>query len=63
MNTEGLAALVAGGGTLAVAYKSERRGSRSDRELVETVAGRGPAIRCWPTRSNAPASWSAPGGA
>ena len=38
MNAEDLAALIAGGETLAVEFKSERAGSFSDRELVETVA-------------------------
>ena len=33
-----LAAIIAGGETLAVEFKSERTGSLSDRELVETVA-------------------------
>ena len=38
MNAEHLAALIAGGETLAVEFESERRGSLPDRELVETVA-------------------------
>ena len=38
MNTDALAALIAGGETLAVEFKSERRGSLPDRDLVETVA-------------------------
>ena len=38
MNAEQLAALIAGGETLAVEFESERRGSLPDRELVETVA-------------------------
>ena len=38
MNAQDLAALIAGGETLAVEFKSERAGSFSDRELVETVA-------------------------
>ena len=38
MNAQDLAALIAGGETLAVEFKSERTGSFSDRELIETVA-------------------------
>lgn len=38
MNTDDLKALIAGGERLAVEFKSERRGSLSDGELVETVA-------------------------
>jgi len=38
VNAEQLAALIAGGETLAVEFESERRGSLPDRELVETVA-------------------------
>ena len=35
MNAQDLAALIAGGETLAVEFKSERAGSLSDYELVE----------------------------
>lgn len=38
MNTEDLIALIARGENLAVEFKSERRGSLPDRELVETAA-------------------------
>ena len=38
VNTDALAALIAGGETLAVEFTSERRGSLPDRDLVETVA-------------------------
>lgn len=38
MNAQDLAAIIAGGETLAVEFKSERAGNLSDRELVETVA-------------------------
>ena len=38
MTVDDLAAIIAGGETLAVEFKSERRGSLHDRELVETVA-------------------------
>lgn len=38
MNAQDLAAIIAGGETLAVEFESECAGSLSDRELVETVA-------------------------
>ena len=38
VNTDALAALIAGGETLAVEFTSERRGSLPDRDLVEIVA-------------------------
>ena len=38
VNADDLAAIIAGGETLAVEFKSERHGSLPDRDLVETVA-------------------------
>ena len=50
MNTDDLAAIVAGRETLAVEFKSERRGALSDRDLVEAVA-------CMANRDDAADGW------
>ena len=50
VNSHELAAIIAGGETLAVEFKSERRNSLSDRELVEAVA-------CMANRDDADDGW------